>query len=145
MAKIETKEWSTGFFLFDIGLFQGCVLSTILFDCVFQLLLDFLEPLENVGYVVKLAGVRRLTRAYADDLSLTSVDTASNQAGLNRTVHWLEWTVTMRAKPRKCISLGFRKFDAKIKTEKFTPVHDAIYSPFDPASRWVTLVGRKAG
>jgi len=39
-AKIFTNNWSTGFFLFDIGLFQGCVLSTILFDCVFQLLLD---------------------------------------------------------------------------------------------------------
>ena len=41
-ATVVTREWSTGFFLFDIGLFQGCVLSTILFDCVFQLLLDFL-------------------------------------------------------------------------------------------------------
>ena len=50
MAKIQTAEWSTGFFLFDIGLFQGCVLSTILFDCVFQLLLDFLDPLAHIGY-----------------------------------------------------------------------------------------------
>ncbi len=39
MTKVTTREWSTRFFLFDIGLFQ--VLSTILFDCVFQLLLDF--------------------------------------------------------------------------------------------------------
>ena len=35
-AMIATNNWSTGFFLFDIGLFQGCVLSTILFDCVFK-------------------------------------------------------------------------------------------------------------
>ena len=41
-AMVTANNWSTGFFLFDIGLFQGCVLSTILFDCVFQLLLDFL-------------------------------------------------------------------------------------------------------
>ena len=32
-AVVITNEWSTGFFLLDIGLFQGCVLSTILFDC----------------------------------------------------------------------------------------------------------------
>ena len=46
-AKITTKEWSTKFFSFDIGLFQGCVLSTILFDCVFNLLLDFLASFEK--------------------------------------------------------------------------------------------------
>ena len=132
MAKIETKEWSTGFFLFDIGLFQGCVLSTILFDCVFQLLLDFLKPMEKAGYQFKLVNIRRLTRAYADDLSLTSRDTDSNQAGLDRTVKWLDWTETMRAKPKKCVSLGFRKFDTRIQCENFVPVRDSIYSPFDP-------------
>jgi hypothetical protein len=31
MAQVRTNEWTTGFFLFDIGLFQGCVLSSILF------------------------------------------------------------------------------------------------------------------
>jgi len=75
MATVETKEWSTGFFLFDIGLFQGCVLSTILFDCVFQLLLDFLNPLEVFGYKFKTAESQRLTRAHADDLALTVRDT----------------------------------------------------------------------
>ena len=43
-AMVTANDWSTSFFLFDIGLFQGCVLSTILFDCVSQLLLDFLSP-----------------------------------------------------------------------------------------------------
>ena len=42
-ASVTTKDWATAFFPFDIGLFQGCVLSTILFDCVFNL---FLAPLE---------------------------------------------------------------------------------------------------
>ena len=53
-AKITTKSWSTNFFDFDIGLFQGCVLSTILFDCVFNLLLDFLCNMEEeLGFVVE--------------------------------------------------------------------------------------------
>ena len=47
MAKVKTSNWSTGFFLFDIGLFQGCVLSTILFDAVFRLLLDLLNQWMN--------------------------------------------------------------------------------------------------
>ena len=52
-AMVTANDWSTGFFLFDIGLFQGCVLSTILFDCVFQLLLDFLRPKSCLGYTFK--------------------------------------------------------------------------------------------
>ena len=44
-AQLRAKDWRTPFFLFDIGLFQGCVLSCILFNCVFQLLLDLIEPL----------------------------------------------------------------------------------------------------
>ena len=70
-AKVRSKEWSTGFFLFDIGLFQGCVLSTILFDCVFNLLLDFLNPLKGYGYAYK--GVQ--------------VSTMQNQAALSSHGH----------------------------------------------------------
>src|SRR5436305_9850303 len=52
-ACIQTKEWSSSTFLFDLGLFQGCVLSCILFSCV-QLVLDMLEPLsEDNGYPFK--------------------------------------------------------------------------------------------
>ena len=66
MAKVVTKEWSSDFFLFDIGLFQGCVLSTILFLCVFQLLLDFLKPLRTkYGYDFKQTNTNVLAEAYA--------------------------------------------------------------------------------
>ena len=60
MTKIQTKKWTTGFFLFEIGLFQGCVLSTILFDCVFQLLLDFLKPDNSKGFKFNMVPVQRL-------------------------------------------------------------------------------------
>ena len=43
-AQIRVKNSRTGFFLFDIGLFQGCGLSCILFNCVFQMLLDLIAP-----------------------------------------------------------------------------------------------------
>ena len=67
-AKVTTKDWTTAFFNFDIGFFQGCVLSTILFDCVFQLLLDFLDPLKHEGYSFKEIQVTIMHKAYADDL-----------------------------------------------------------------------------
>ena len=38
----------------------------------------------------------------------------------------------MKAKPSKCISLGFKMFFKHIKSEKYTPVHETIFSPFDP-------------
>ena len=60
-AFVVTEGWTTGVFLFDIGLFQGCVLSTILFDCVFNLLLDFLEPLQVSGLPMR-CGVKFLTK-----------------------------------------------------------------------------------
>ena len=102
MATVITKNWSTGFFLFDIGLFQGCVLSSILFDCVFQLLLDFLQPINKMGYQYKMVvDIQRLSRAYADDLSLITKNARGNQIACNRTDEWLKWTKTMKAKPRK--------------------------------------------
>ena len=91
-AMVITQKWSTGFFLFDIGLFQGCVLSTILFDCVFQLLIDFLKPLQPLGYSFKAApSVTSLVKAYADDLTLVTHNMSDNQNAIDKTKLWLEW------------------------------------------------------
>ena len=132
-AIIKTKEWSTGFFLFDIGLFQGCVLSTILFDCVFQLLLDFLKPKKKLGYHFKtIEDTTALTKAYADDLTLISHNVSDNQTLCNLTHTWLDWSVTMKAKPSKCVSMAMKMFFKSIKHEKYTPIESSMYSLFDP-------------
>jgi hypothetical protein len=107
-AFVTTKS-RTDFFLFDIGLFQGCVLSTILFDCVFNLLLDFLAP---TGVQAELWR-RTMEKAYADDLNITTARASHNQQVLNRMDTWLSWSITMRAKPRKCVHLAFRQFDPR--------------------------------
>jgi hypothetical protein len=110
-AMIITNEWSTGFFLFDIGLFQGCVLSTILFNCVFQLLLDFLQPNKLLGYKFKNPSeVSTFTKAYADDLTLLTCNAEDNQTALNLTNSWLMWTQNMKAKPKKCVALDLKVF-----------------------------------
>lgn len=134
-AKVTSKNWSTDFFPFLIGLFQGCVLSTILFDCVFNLLLDFLNPLRDKGYRFKAADVSIMHKAYADDLQFTTRTTEGHQLALNRTQSWLNWTKTMKAKPKKCVSFAMKQFRdwPNVKSQKgHTPVSNTTYSPFDP-------------
>lgn len=135
-AKVRTKAWSTDFFRFEIGLFQGCVLSTILFDCVFNLLLDFLDAHKHEGYTFKLIRVTKVTtmhKAYADDLQLTTTTPKGHQRVLDRTQAWLDWTVTMAAKPSKCVCMAFRQFKkGVVSSEGFSPYEDTIYSVYDP-------------
>ena len=89
-AMIVTLNWLTGFFLFDIGLFQGCVMSTILFDCIFQLLLDFLQPKKQLGYIFKSTPtVTAFTKAYADNLTLLNRNSVDAQHTLNLINMWL--------------------------------------------------------
>jgi hypothetical protein len=106
------------------------VLSTILFDCVFNLLLDFLSPLRELGFTLS-CGVRTMEKAYADDLNITTRRAVDNQRVLDRMVEWLQWSVTMRAKPRKCVHLAFRQFKGKAPSGGFTPLRDVVYSPYD--------------
>ena len=86
-----------------IGLFQGCVLSPGLFKGVFNLLLDYLKPLSHLGYSFKWVNVSSLLRAFANDLTITTKTPQGNQRALDLAGEWLDWTQTMKAKPRKCI------------------------------------------
>ena len=132
-AMVVTRKWSTGFFLFDIGLFQGCVLSTILFDCVFQLLLDLLKPINSLGYTFKSAPqVTSLVKAYADDLTLVTRNVQDNQIAIDKTHFWLSWTKTMSAKSSKCVCLAFKMFHKATSRELYKPISDTMYSAFDP-------------
>ena len=69
-GKVVTKAWSTKFFSFDIGVFQGCPLSAILFNIVFNLLLDFLAPYSHLGYTTKVTLILCFLKAFADDLNV---------------------------------------------------------------------------
>ena len=131
-ASIVTPDWSTMFFMYDIGCFQGCILSPILFNCVFNLLLDYLLPLAKLGYKFKATSIRISSKAYADDLNLTTSTSSTCQQLVNRTDLWLKWTKTMKAKPRKCISLAYRQFKPGGNQLGFTPLTDNIYAPYDP-------------
>ena len=38
----------------------------------------------------------------------------------------------MRAKPSKCVAIGFKLFNKNSKTEKFIPLTKTSFAPFDP-------------
>jgi hypothetical protein len=54
VATIEGEDWSTDAFGYEIGVFQGCVWSPILFNMVFNLLLDLLSNTEDIGYMITM-------------------------------------------------------------------------------------------
>jgi hypothetical protein len=111
------------------------MLSTFFSDCDFQLLLDFQSPHQCLGHKNKTTPlVKTFDKADADELTLITTNSKDMKFSVDETVKWLKWTQTMKAKPSKCISLGFKLFDKRIKNEKFTPLSLNCYAPFDPWS-----------
>jgi hypothetical protein len=51
-----------------------------------------------------------MDQAYADDLTLTTKTREQNQLVVDKSVAWLGWTKTMKAKPSKCVTFAQRKF-----------------------------------
>src|SRR5690242_17985942 len=118
-------------FKFDIGLFQGCVLSCILFNCVFQMLLDLIAPLaEAHGYKFKDLPVVLHDQAFADDLSILTSIPELNQFTIDVVVLFLEWA-RMRANPKKCISMAMKRFTS-LESE-YERHGDTQYCAYNPA------------
>ena len=112
-SKIFTEEFETDWFEVLIGVFQGCTLSTVLFNGVFQLLLDMIReeapeewrwksPNDEAFSIAQLA--------YADDLSIYRHDPGKVQKALRVLDAGLDWTMTMKAKPKKCVSYAMGLF-----------------------------------
>ena len=139
-AMVVTKGWNTNLFPYDIGLFQGCVLSTILFDMVFNLLLDFLKPMDKFGYKMKPpAEVQCLRKAYADDLTLITDRVPKAQEVLDKMTLWLNWSQTMKAKPKKCRALAAKLFQSAEQRTEWSPHSGKAFSTFDPL---LTIAGQ---
>lgn len=131
-AQIRVGNGRTRFFLFDIGLFQGCVLSCILFNCVFQLLLDLTAPLSiDHGYHFKDIPTVLHDQAFADDLSITSATPELNQLTIDVVMRFLKW-YRLQANPKKCICMAMKRFDTHSES-KYERHGDTVYCPFDPA------------
>ncbi|MFN9115490.1 MAG: reverse transcriptase domain-containing protein, partial [Bacteroidota bacterium] len=111
------------------GVFQGCTLSTILFNTVFNLLFDYLQPtLDRVGYrFVDDETLVLSSTGYADDVSVITASPEENQIVLNRVDHFLNWTETIHANPANCFSLARKQVaDPKASLQGLT------YSTYNP-------------
>ena len=117
--------------MFDIGLFQGCVLSCILFNCVFQMLLDLIKPLsQSHGYNFKDIPVILHDQAFADDISITTSTPQLNQRSIDVVVKFLTWA-RLQANPKKCISMAMKRF-TELESE-YERYGDTQYCAYDPA------------
>ena len=130
VAAIEAPTWTSKSFSYEIGVFQGCVISPILFNMSFNLLLDLLSPLTpSHGYALKSTKVMVHDLSYADDLTIVTSAPKFNQASLSVVDEFLRWSRTMAAKPAKCKSLAFKKWRPG---DPFEPLVEKSFAPFDP-------------
>ena len=85
-------------------------------------MLDFLHPLNRLGYEFKSApSVSTNKKAYADDLTLITRNAIDMQTAVDLTSKWLNRSAIMMAKPSKCISLGFKLFEKRVKMRDSFP------------------------
>jgi hypothetical protein len=132
-ATVTTKEFSTSVFQYQIGVFQGGTDCTVLFNMVFQLLLDTLGTPSNIqrcAYKFKAdESIAILIAAYADDLEIITHTPEQNQELLTVSESWFLWTRGMRMKPPKCVGFAAKRFT---RPSKFIPITSHTYSPYDP-------------
>lgn len=145
-ASVQVNKDQTGFFRFEIGFFQGCVLAAILFDLVFNMMLDLLKPLTKThGYKFKTRDVTILDLAYADDESNLTSTPKANQETLNIIDNFLVWSRTMKAKPIKCFSFAQKFFKSNDMTGYKPMYENQSFSPFDPlltiSGKPITFIG----
>ena len=70
---VEGPEWNSDWFWIYTGVPQGCTASAIIFDMVFQLLLDIHKShVPNISFKMPRADISLFNPTYADDVALLS-------------------------------------------------------------------------
>ena len=102
-ASVLVGPKQTKWFRFQIGVFQGCTLSTMLFDTAFNTVFEKVSKLKAThGYKFSHVDLIKLITGYADDIGILSEFCGANQEIIDCIQEWLIWSKTMKAKPRKC-------------------------------------------
>ncbi len=138
--QVQTSKWSSVWYPLAIGVPQGCTAATIVFDVVFQMILDihyFLTRGITFGYTISETSICVKAPAYADDVALVEDSPKMAQISLSKFDESLRWTKTMKLKPVKCKTLAFKKFlKNKIGRWKRPSGSNASgWGPFDPELR----------
>ena len=128
---MKAPNWSSDWFSIAIGVPQGCTASTIVFDLVFQLLLDIHESkAAHLAFSMRKANIVLLAPSYADDIALVTHTPKDNQLSIDAFKSALDWSITLRAKPAKCRSLAFKRFTST--DAHFIKRQSTLHSCFDP-------------
>ena len=135
-AKVVTGEWESDQFPYDTGVFQGCTLSTILFNIVFNLLSEWLKNLTVPGFTLDEDEMRE--QFFADDVTIVTEGVDEHQALLDTVDAFLAWTACMEAKPAKCKSLALTTFTPGC-WHRFQARNGLKYDAFDPR---LTIAGK---
>ena len=106
-AVVSTRAWSTDPIPYEIGVFQGCTASPVLFNIVMQLAIIALQQHAHLAYEFKEAPVKVLVAAFADDIELVTKSAEGNQRLLNTLCRFTQWTGCMRLKPEKCCAMSY--------------------------------------
>jgi Reverse transcriptase (RNA-dependent DNA polymerase) len=130
---VPGSSTSSNLFQVAIGVFQGCTASTIIFNIVYNLMLDYVAPLANLGYRFSSGRVSLPWTLFADDLTLVSSNRLQMVSMLSKVQVWLTWTRSMKPKPGKCRAVAFRRFDARsTSAPTTTKLQSTQYSAYDP-------------
>src|SRR5690349_20643383 len=104
----------------------------MLFNCVFQLLLNLVSPLTmNSGYKFKNSLTVLHDQAFADDLSILSSTPELNQKSIDIVVRFLTW-YRMQANPKKCITFAMKQIDPRYVPKVEHERYGSTFCPYDP-------------
>ena len=119
-GRIVTKGWRSELFRFCRGIFTGDNYSPIIFNLVFQPLIDYIKvEKDKQGYA--LGNSRVITKPFADDFEIISNNTKKHQE-LQDKIQRNATTMGLTFKPSKCRTLSLVK-------GKPTPVSFTLTDP----------------
>ena len=111
-ATINSLDWSTPPIPLEVRVYQGDLLSVVLFNTVINTMVDTIKTRPDLGYHLTSTQSVNLLQ-YADDTCLVADSPSSCQQLLHLVDRWLNWS-GMRAKVSKCHSLALKASVAKV-------------------------------
>ena len=112
-ATVQTSKFKTEIFTFKNGVFQGDLLSPIIFLTVFNPIFQHLQENSKFGY--QLGEEKFITLPYADDFCLITTDKRTHQRILNQINENIK-SLGMKIKPSKCRSFTISGAKPKLST-----------------------------
>lgn len=132
VAQIVTPNFSSKWIHYAIGIFQGCTLSTILFNIAYNILSEWMSSDNTPGYNYKNRKTELKTLLFADDTTFISGRWRDAQQMLNHASAFFDWSVTMKARPNKCVCLAWARIEKGHSHQVEVLINNKNYAPIDP-------------